>query len=246
MHRRTRLLTVLLAAATLSAACGAGNGPTISDPKEIITKSVEALQAAKTVHLAATVDGTLTIDLLGTGTASPLELTGTSLNGDIDLAAGNAHLAASVPAFVGLSADVIVLGSDTYTLVSLLGTKYTKSTTTPGDPTDPATMITEIKAFLDRPEATPTKKDDASCGSKTCYQVEIELSAAELQTLAPDQPLGDASVVLDLLVEKDTLHPAGATVTVTSTTMGTLTLKLSLSDWDKAVTITAPPADQVE
>ena len=230
----------------LVAGCGINSGPTISDPKEILTKAVEAMQSAKSVHVEASVDGTFKADLTGTGTASELNLAGTNLKGDLDLAAKNAHVTAAVPAFLGLTADIIIVGGDTYTKVSLAGDKYKKSATTSTDPTDPAVALKEVETFLQKPEVKPTKKDDVACGSKKCYQVEVSLSADDLKSLMPDQDLQGASIVATILVEKDTLYPASATVTVSSATLGEVKLTLALTDWDKAVTIAAPPADQVE
>lgn len=230
----------------LVAGCGINSGPTISDPKEILTKAVEAMQSAKSVHLEASVEGTFKADLTGTGQSSELNLSGTNLKGDLDLAAKNAHVTAAVPAFLGLTADIIIVGGDTYTKVSLSGDKYKKSATTSTDPTDPAVALKEVETFLKKPEVKPVKKDDASCGSKKCYQIEVSLSADALKSLMPDQDLQGASIVVTILIEKDTLYPASATVTVSSVTLGEVTLKLALTDWDKAVTIAAPPADQVE
>ncbi len=243
MHRR--LLTPLILVALVAAACGSGT-PALTDPAEILTKAVAAMQAAKTVHLEATVDGTLTADLLGTGNAAEMSLAGTSLTGDLDLASGNAHVAAAVPAFLGLTADIIVIGSDTWTKASLTGEKYKKGTTTPGDPTDPAVALKEIADFLARPEVKPLKKDDAACESRQCYQVEISLSTDDLAALMPEEDLQGASIVTTILVDKETLYPASATLTVSGAEIGEITLQLKMSDWDKAVTISAPPADQVQ
>jgi len=246
MYRRAFALpTLLVVAALVLGACGAGT-PAITDPKEILTKAVAAMQEAKSVHLEVTVEGTLTADLIGAGQASEMSLAGTSLTADLDLANDNAHITAVVPAFLGLTADIIVVGSDTYTKISLAGDKYEKSTTDPGESTDPNAVLKEIADFLDKPEVAPTKKDDATCGSRSCYQVVINLTADDLKTLMPDQDIGDATVVATIFVEKDTLHPVSATVTVSGAKVGELTVSIAMSEWDKSVTITAPPADQVE
>lgn len=247
MHRRAFALpTLLVVAALVLGACGAGSGPALTDPKEILTKAVAAMQEAKSVHLEVTVEGTLTADLIGTGQPGEMSLAGTSLTADLDIANDNAHLTAVVPAFLGLTADIIVIGSDTYTKISLAGDKYEKSTTDPGESTDPSAVLKEIADFLDKPEVAPVKKDDATCGSRSCYQVVINLTADDLETLMPDEDIGDATVVATIFVEKDTLHPVSATVTVSGAKVGELTLKIAMSEWDKSVTITAPPADQVE
>ena len=245
-HRTYILPSVLVVVALLVAACGGNAAPALTDPSEILTKAIAAMQSAKSVHVEASVDGTFKADLTGTGTASELNLAGTNLKGDLDLAAKNAHVTAAVPAFLGLTADIIILGADTYTKVSLSGDKYQKSATTSTDPTDPAVALKEVETFLKKPEVKPVKKDDASCGSKKCYQIELSLSADDLKSLMPDQDLQGASIVATILIEKDTLYPASATVIVSAATLGEVTLKLALTDWDKAVTIAAPPADQVQ
>lgn len=256
MTRRSapKASAVLVLAALVVAACGGASGPTIDDPAEILSRAVAAMQKATSVHVEATVDGSLDVDLSGTGNAASLNLAGTSLTGDVDLASGDAHVAAAVPAFLGLTADVIVLGPDTYTKVSLSGEKYQKSATAPGDPTDPAAAIKRLSDLLARPELTPVKKSDTSCGSKTCYVVEITMSAADIRALGgaalsgllPTDALGGASLVATILVERDTLYPASASLALKGDQLGELTLRLTLRDWDRKVTIAAPPADQVE
>lgn len=248
MDRRRALITpaLLIVVAIVAAACGGGSGPSLTDPKEILTKAVTAMQAAKSVHLEVSVDGTLSADLTGTGQGGDMSLTGTTLTADLDLANSNAHVAAAVPAFLGLTADIIIVGSDTYTKVSLAGDKYQKSATSTTDPTDPAVALREVTTFLDNPAVKPVKKDDASCGSKSCYQIEISLSAADLATLMSGDSIGDATIVATILVEKDTLYPVSATLNLKGATVGDVTLTLALKDWDKSVTVSAPPADQVE
>lgn len=247
MHRRALALLTLFVVATVAlGACGKNSGPSLSDPKEIITKSIAALQKAKTVHVEATVDGTLKADVTGTGASGGMTLAGTKLTADVDLAGTKLHAALAAPALLGMSADIIVIGTDTWTKVSLTGDKYQKSTTAAGSPADPASVIAEVKSFLDKPEVSPAKKDDASCGSKSCYTIEINLSAADLKTLVPGTDLGDATIVATILIARDTLYPASATVAVKGTMVGDLTLKVTFSDWDKTVTVTAPPADQVQ
>jgi len=252
MHRR-RLLSPAILLVTAAIAVGACGGSTtvLSDPTEILTKSVETLQKAKTVHLEATVDGTVKLDLTGSGQAGNIALTGTSLTGDLDIANGDATMSLAVPAMLGLTADVIVVGEDSYTRSSFTGDKYQKGSAAsaglPVDAADPQKSLKELQDWLKKPEVAPKKLADASCASKTCYQVEIDLSAEDLTALAPDlTDLGDATVLLTVLVEKDTLRPVSVDVKVTSTGVGDVTVALALSKWDEALSITAPPADQVQ
>ena len=105
------------------------------------------------------------------------------------------------------------------------------------------------------PGVAPKKGSDVACGSVQCYQVTIELTSDELKALASPDPSAtpDASapalsgtVSLVVTVEKDTLHLAGITATVDGGADGKLDIKLTLSKWDVAVPIAAPPADQVK
>ena len=248
MHRRRAAVisTTMVVIALFVAACGGNSGPALTDPGEILTKALAAMQNAKSVHLEATVDGTVKADLTGAGTARELNIGGTNLTGDLDLAAKNAHVSAAVPALLGLTADVIIVGPDTFTKVSLSGDKYKKSTTSATDPTDPTVALKEVEAFLKRPEVKPVKKDDTDCGPKKCYRIELTLSAEDLKALIPDQDLRGASIVATILIERDTLYPTSAIVTISAATFGELKATITLSNWDKSVTITAPPADQVE
>jgi hypothetical protein len=87
MHRRALALFTLVVLSTVAlGACGGKGGPSISDPKEIVTKAVEALQNARTAHIEATVEGTLKSGILGGGPSGDITLGGTTLSADIDFA----------------------------------------------------------------------------------------------------------------------------------------------------------------
>jgi hypothetical protein len=252
MQRRALALPALLVvAAIVVGACGGTAAPALSDPAEILAKAVESMQKAKSFHLEATVEGTFSADLTGSGQPSEISLGGTTLSADIDIANSNAHLEMAVPALLGMTADVIVVGEDTWTRTSFTGDKYQKSNSAdsgiPVDATDPEKALKDLQEWLKKPEVAPTKGADASCGSKTCYEVTIDLTSEELKALVPDAgDLGAGSVVLTVLVEKDTFRPASLALAFSAADVGELTVTLTLSKWDEAVTIAAPPADQVQ
>jgi hypothetical protein len=250
MHRRSLSLSALLVVAAIAVgACGT-SAPALSDPGEILTKAVESLQKAKTVHLEATVDGTISLDLTGTGQAGDIALTGTKLTADIDIEDDNLKASLAVPAILGLTADVIVVGDDSYTRTSMTGDKYQKGSASgagiPVDASDPEQSLKDLQEWLKQPEVAPEKLDDTSCGSKSCYQVKIDLATDELGTLIPEAgDLGGGTVVLTVLVEKDTLRPASVIVDATAAELGDVTLTLSLSKWDESLDISAPPGAEV-
>ena len=166
--------------------------------------------------MEATVDGTVKADITGSGAAGDIALTGTKLSADVNVESGDAALNLAVPAILGMTADVIVVDGDAYTRVSLISEKYQKTSAAdagvPIDATDPAQGLKDLGDWLKKPEVAPEKLDDTSCGSKTCYQVKIDLNADELATLIPEAAalgdVGDSQVTTTVLVEKDTLRPA--------------------------------------
>jgi len=250
-----RRLLYLTAAATVAfAACSSGTpaAPALTDPKDILTKSVLTLKDVKSVHLHADVSGTIKLDLTGSGTATPLDLKGTSGDGDLDIANKKVHINFSAPALLGVTADIIVIGNDTYTKVSLLGDKYTKTTSTDtGSPasaaSDPQKTIDQINQFLNTPGVAPTKLADVKCGDKDCYDVSMNLTSDQLSGvtggLGSGAPTGNGTV--EVQVQKDNLHPAKVTITAQAGDAGTITVALGLSNYDAPVTISAPADSDV-
>lgn len=242
-----RLLALMAATATLAIACGGTTGPNLTDPKEIVTKSMEALAAAKSFHLQADVEGKIKLALFG-DQASEIDLKGTSLAGDVDVSAKKAKISFVVPALLGVSADVIATGTDTWTKISLLGPRWKHSTTpagAEGAASDPQKAIADLKAALDKLPAAPTKLPDEKCGSTDCYRVQLKGSASDLGPLASAAPgiSGDATV--DLWVEHGTNRPVKLVLTANGDS-GPITVTLTLSNWDQAVTIEPPPAGDVD
>src|SRR5262245_55949242 len=165
--RPFRLGTLALVAAIALGACN--NATALSDPTEILTKALDALQNAKTVHLAATVEGQFAMDLTGQGSGGTMDLTGTSLEGDVDLENTKARFTFAVPALLGLSGEVIAIDDASYVKTSLTGELYQKSEGTdslPVDPSDPEASLAEIREFLKKPEISPTKGNDVDCDGK--------------------------------------------------------------------------------
>jgi hypothetical protein len=246
---RAALTALVAVSALVLSACT--SAPTLSDPKEILTKAVDAAMAAKTFHLEATVSGKINADLTGSGSATSLTVDGTSLTGDLDIAGKKARIQLSVPALLGLTADIIQIGEDSYAKTSLTGDKYQHSVSTssslPVDPADPAKTLEDLKAWLDKPEVSPTKGSDVTCDGTSCYQVTIELTAAELTSLGAADASMDPNSLVTLVfhVRKDNNHLATVKATVDAGTQGNLALQLDLTKWDESVSITAPPADQV-
>ena len=239
----------------------------LSDPQEILARSLSALNDARTFHLDGQLTGTLNADLTGSGTTSAIDLKGTSLSADVDVPNEKAKLSIKVPALFALTVDYIQIGPDTYSRNSLDGPTWTHTSQadssspapsgTPAGSAGPAAsigptpsldLVGQLSAALANLPNPPTKGSDVACGSKTCYTISIVVPLSS----AGDDPLGlpipsaaTASVSIQLEIEQDTLLPVQATVGIDAGSTGTFSLALSLSSFDQPVTISPPPADQV-
>ena len=104
-------------------------------------------------------------------------------------------------------------------------------------------MIDDINTFLNTPGVAPTKQADEKCGDKDCYHVTLNLTSAQLNdatggALASAAPT--ASGTADVWFQKTDLRPAKLTIAGNAGAQGTLSLTMTLSNYDAAVTVTAP------
>ena len=258
MTRRSPAILALFATLTLAiTACqGASNAPALTDPKEIVTAALTATEAAKSVHLDLTLDGTVSIALpIGGGAATPVNLTGTTANADVDFAKPALKATFAVPAMLGLAGELIAVDGKSYVKTTITGPLYQESAGTAG-PVDPAAaggMADNLGDLLFKEGVELVKGDDVACGTKQCYTVSADLSPDDLGTAGGGSlgglpiDLTGASVALTLRVEKDLPHHlAGVEAVVTMKDGTKVTLDLTASKWDEPVTVTAPPADQVK
>lgn len=257
MRRLPAGLALAAVIAIVVAACNTGTlGPALTDPKAIVTAALTSTEAAKSVHLDATVDGTASVALpLGGGTGTSVDLTGTTASADIDLAKPAAHATFAFPAVAKFAGEFIAVDGKTYLKTTLTGPLYQASAAA-GSAFDPASIsgvITSVGNLLLKPGVTLAKGDDIACGSKSCYTVTATLTAANLGTAGAGALAGlpidmaGATVALTVRVEKDLpYHLAGATAVITMPNDKIVTIEVTTSKWDTPVTVTAPPADQVK
>lgn len=277
MNRRIpAALAAIATAAIVLAGCGGGSQPALSDPKEILTESAKTLPDAKTVHFQLDLEGQLPFDLsgmLGGGDASPapsasspsLDIGGTTVSGDVDIAAGKGHVTFAIPALLNTSGDLIAADDKLYVKVSLLGDQYhvldssSLAGMLPGDlpipsfspepsasaSPDASAMIDELQQALDGLTTPPAKLADETCGDTTCYHVQIKLDASDEGAIASLAPDLQGTGTLDVYVRQNDRRPSRLILTADGGDQGTLTATLTLSDWDKSVDIQAPPADQI-
>jgi hypothetical protein len=237
----------MIVALALAACTGA---PAITDPVEIITQGVEATGNLKSFHMSLAVDGTFT----DAGSGGSFALNGTSLEGDFDLASKNVKLTFAVPAFLGLTGDVMVIGTDTYIRTSMTGEKWSKSTRAADDPVaeamDPEKALEDVRTFLAKEGVVTEKLDDVECGDRTCYAVRVTIpaellaDAGDAVDMDPTAAFGEA-LVLNLRFDREKLWLTEVSTEVTGEAVGTINATLSFSGFDEAVTLSPPPADEV-
>jgi hypothetical protein len=277
-HLAHAIAALLLGA--LLAACGNGtsapsaaNGPGLTDAKEILARSLTALNDAQTFHLDGTLTGTLEADLTNSGTDSAIDMKGTSLTADADVPNERASLSISVPALFALKVDYLQIGPDTYSRNSLSGSSWTHTTQVADASIPPSAVPTprrigaaspspvalptpeasldlvgQITAGLDNLPNPPTKGTDAACGQKTCYTINLNVPLNSGDDTGLGLPLpsdASASVAVTLSIEQDTLLPVQAIALINAGANGTFNLTLNLSKFNAPVTISAPPPDQV-
>jgi hypothetical protein len=255
-RRFALILVAFMATASLVlAACGTATpaAPALTDPKEILTATILSLKDLKTVEFTGAFTGTISNASLGT----PLDLSTVKLSGAADVAAKKAKFSLDAPTLLGTKIDALVLDTVAYykiagplaAMAKASADKFTKVDVpaSSGQPvTDTAAIaksVDQIKAALDKLPTPPTKGPDEKCGDQDCYHVTLKLTQADLKALDPTSTTqGDFS--FDLWTRKNDRLPAKITLAVTSPDIGTIGATFEFK-YGVAVTVDAPPADQV-
>lgn len=257
-RRLGRALGLLAAASIIVNACGAASLPALTDPKEIVAAALRTAQTAKSVHVEAMLNGSISADLSGTGApGTTISLAGTTASADVDITAANAHATFAVPALLGLTGELIQIGDTSYLKTSLTGDQFQTQKagdSLPVNPGDTRSLVDNVGELLSKPGVDPVKGDDVACGSTQCYTVKIDLTPAELNVLGSGGPvaselpldLSAASLNLTIRVEKASNRLAGIAASVALGEQGSLTFDLAFSRWDDPVTVSPPPANQVQ
>lgn len=246
----------------------------LSDPSAILGGSFVALESTTTVHVDGTLGGTINASSLGaivgmtaalTGT---VKLDGTKVAGDIDMSRQAFDLTLAFPAsLLGLKAEAILVDGYSYTMFDLFSSKYTRtqvsssvpssggapaSSASPGATLDFADIVRQIKSRLDSSGTTTTLVGLDAVDGRDTYHLRLAVPAGAL-----NQEIGAAAgtaasgvtldvTTLDYWVYTDGLAPARLQTTASSPTLGDIDLSLTLTQYDKPVTIQAPPDSQIE
>jgi hypothetical protein len=260
--------------AVVLGACGASATPTPPpDPRQILLSGATALTTLKSVHVDVELSGTIQNPGSATASAGPITLDGTKLSADIDIANQKGTASLVTPAGLGgLSADLIVSG-DIYVKAPLL-LKTDKWSQIPAavlsslgsgalsSPLPAASAgVADLSSLLSLSGITVTSQGTDACADGTCNKIAITIPAATLQqaagAAASANPLGgavpgigslgslgDATVTVWTATSSGRLNKL--TFAASAGSAGNVMVTVTLSKFDTPVTVTPPPADQVQ
>ena len=255
MTRRLALLPiaiVVVLSLVLAACSSTPAAPALTDPKEIVTKGVTSIQDVKSFEVSGTFSGNLKAAQLGNFDLSTIKMVAA-----VDIANKSAKFNLDAPTLLGTKIDALVVGNTAYykvsgALAAMTGgtaDKYTKVPvpTASGDPvaaaTDVTKLVAELQAGLAKLPSPLTKAADEKCGDVDCYHVTTIVTAAQMTALDSTSTL-DGDITVDLWTRKSDYRPAKIAFSMTSATLGSFGAALDIK-YDVAVTVAAPPADQV-
>ena len=249
-----------LVAALLVAGAVNGVGPLarvpppseVSDPREMLARSLQALIDASSVHVEASLRGQVPGSLVGRQDPTvPVE--GTAVSLDLRPQDARSHLLLGSPTLgIGLEA---ITSWDTMAYRRAAGPWVTGSLGSvvagTGIDADPLTLVGRVRTWLAQPGAPTPVATDVRCdaASGTCRRVSVSLGrSAGDALLAAIAGSGGASVgatSTDLVLETDvaTLRPAHLVVTTRNADGSlALTLRVDCSAWDAPSVIADPPS----
>jgi len=254
-----------------AAGCGGGSAtptqPLLTDPNEIVSRSISQLATETSVHLDGTINGTVDAGyvsgLMGFGSgglSGNIKLNNASLTGDVDMSGQAAHVSATFPTLFGLSAEVIVVDGYAYSRFGSSTGKYTKSrfstsalvsSAAPNATLDVVGALNRLKAMLGTSGVTATLSGRDKIGGRDSYHVTLNVPAELLNQALAVGGAAASGVTLDLApidcwVYVDSLQPARLYLKVSSSRLGNLDLDVTLTRYGQPVTIGAPPATQIE
>jgi len=252
MHRVNVMIVSALVALAI-AGCQGQPITLLDDPDEILAAAVITTTAATSVHVDLKAEGTLAVDLLGSGAGGTVNLVGTTLAADLDIAGRKTRATFSSPNLFGLAGEVVLADDMLFLKSTLTGAKFRPSAL--GAP--PENPLKGLADLMARADLAPVKGADAPCAGGTCYTLSIRLTADELIELGggvqlptglpiPLPDVSGAAVDLTLHVEQVTTRLSGITAEADLGDTGKVTLEATFTRWNERIEITPPPGDQVE
>ena len=222
----------------------------VTDPGEMLARSLQAVLDASAVHVAVTMDGTIpgalagrpgqTVDLAGTVVAIDLRPHDAATRLHVESPSLAAHLDTVTSwdtAWYRTAAD----GAWTKGSIGVLSAGW-------GIDINPLTLVDRLRAYLATADPQPTATDvDCASASGICHHIELavgEEAGALVGAVLPEASraaLPPLTMSVNLDTDASTLQPAHLDLDITSDD-GTLHVHVALdaSRWDGPVVIEAP------
>lgn len=252
------LLAVLAIASLAGSAVGVGplaptpSPETVTDPKEMIARSLQAVLDADAVHIDATVDGSIPGAVVGRG-EDRVTLDGTTASFDIRPKDAKTRTRVDSPA-LGIGLDAVTAWDGAWHRSSSTEPWHEESlgaiSAGAGVDINPLTFVDRLRAFLARDDLVANVTDVACAGaSGRCHHVVLDAGtdpAAILGAMLPGNggaTLPPARTTLTLDTDTGSLRPAHLELDIASAN-GTVDLHLVVdaSDWDGDIRIEEPTA----
>jgi hypothetical protein len=249
-----KLTPLALVSLFVLAACGTQGAAPLEDPEEILTQSIEAMAGVDSVHFVLALDGDVNVPEMG----GEMSLDGTELEGSFAMDGSAGQLTFSVPAFLGISGEMRLIGEEAFIRTSMTGPLWMRQPVTEGadDPLaqagDPQEAIAELQEFLAEDGVALEKLDNVECGESTCYQLRLDIAgevfaeADEAASAAPEviDALADG-LTFDLQIDTESLHLVGVSTAFEDEEMGSLDLTMTFDGFGDPVEVEAPPSDEI-
>ena len=268
-------LVLVSAGACTSNSANSGTKVDANDPNSIIAGAVSDGSQIKSFHIKIAATGTIKSTALAGSSAAgalagDLKLDGATIEGDVDIKNAAAHLTMALPAFpvsegmaVPMSGEVIVVDKAAYYkfgLTGATGAKFTKqdlgsitslaSSLPVSAPSAGASAMTASSLQSEMAKAGVTSKvvGVEQVSGQDAYHITFTLPLDKINALAAGA--GSASMKIDSLsldawIYKNGNKPAKAEVKVGSAAVGSVGLTVTITDYDKSFSVTAPAAGDV-
>jgi hypothetical protein len=257
MPRRFLALLALISTLMVIACQGSPAAPALTDPKEILSRSILSLKDVKTVEITGAFSGAFKAG----AQLGDIDLSTIKLGAALDVPNKKAKVTLDAPTILGTKIDALVIDKALYVkiagplaaLAKVSADKYTKSDI-PESSSDPlsnaadvAQAVQKLNDALAALPNPPTKAADEKCGDQDCYHVTVKMTAADLQKLTPSASAAapmSGDLTIDVLSRKNDLRPAKLTISAATGDQGTFGATFDFK-YDGSVAVEAPPADQI-
>jgi hypothetical protein len=251
------LFAVLAGGVVVGAAIGVGPlaaavpPDKVTDPKEMIARSLQATIDSKGVHLAITLDGAIPGGLVDRE-AGAFAVDGTT--GTADIVPGDVATRASLRSDpLAIALDTVSIWGDAWYRAGPSGTWTSTSvggaTASAGVDLNPLTLVDRLRGYLARPDFKPSVTTIPCPSGAPCRHVVLDVGTDTTEVVAkmlPDERGADLPPVhatLTLDTEVATLRPQVLLLELRSDDATVdLRLRIETSAWDQKVVIEKPVA----